>query len=87
MSLLWPWVRQIDAGLSLQRSGFDYPSLPVRFVAYKMALRQIFIRVSFYQYSILIFIFYLCFLPVGLRAEPGTFKLSSVPSDVAGHWT
>jgi hypothetical protein len=40
------WVRRIGAGLSPRRSGFDYPSLSVRFVAYKMALGQIFVRVS-----------------------------------------
>jgi hypothetical protein len=49
-----PWVRGLIAGLSPRRSGFDHSPVHMRFVADKVALGQVFPRLSFQQRSILV---------------------------------
>jgi hypothetical protein len=48
------WLRQLVAGLSLQRAGFDPGSFHVGFVVDKVALGQVFLRVL--QFSLVNFI-------------------------------
>ena len=57
-TLAVPWLRRLVAGLSPQWAGFGSRSVRVRFVVDREAMRRGFPpSVSFYQYSVLIFIY------------------------------